>query len=103
LRGPCGTGFRRAGSLRLGQVLGLQHSHEDEVLPAVWVQPGFTADPLLTETAGQVAVDRAAVAGQHLQFYAVRTQLAEGPGQNQPGYLTAQPAAAQAGDNKPTE
>src|SRR6266566_9458822 len=77
LRGPCGTGFRRAGCLRLGQVPGLQHSHEDEVFPAVWVQPGFTADPLLAETAGQIAVDRAAVAGQHLQFYAVRTQHAE--------------------------
>ena len=30
----------------------------------------------------------------------VRTQHAEGPGQNQPGYLTAQPAAAQAGDKQ---
>ncbi len=51
---------------RLGCVLGLQHAHQDEVLPAVRVQHGLTADPLLTETAGQIAVDGTDVAGQHL-------------------------------------
>src|ERR1039457_4748741 len=97
ISGPRITGSRHAGSLRLGQVLGLQQSHEEEVFPAVWVQPGFTADPLLAETTGQVAVDGAAIAGQHLQLVAVRTELAEGPGHNEPGYLPAQPLAAQAG------
>jgi len=37
LSGPCVTGSRSAGSLRLGLVLGLQQPHEEEVFPAVWI------------------------------------------------------------------
>jgi predicted dithiol-disulfide oxidoreductase (DUF899 family) len=84
---------QNAGGLRPGKVLGLQQPHEEEVVPAVWVQPGFAADSLLTETAGQVAVDGAAIAGQHLQLDAMRPQDAEGPGQNQPGWRMARSPA----------
>src|SRR6266567_7001212 len=80
-----------------GGVFGLQHGHQDEVLPAVWVEPGLAADTFLAESAGQIAADGAAVAGQHLQLDAVQAQHGESPGQDQPGYLLTESLAAQAG------
>src|ERR1700730_12198319 len=92
MSGPSVTWPGHGGRFRLGCVLGLQNAHEDEVLPAVWVQYGLATDPLLAETTGQVAVDGAGVAGQHLQLDTVRTQLTKRPGHNQPAYLLAQAA-----------
>jgi hypothetical protein len=60
-------------NLRQGLVLGTQHSHQDEVFPAIRVELGFTADPLAVETASQVAVNGPAISGQHLQLDTVDT------------------------------
>jgi hypothetical protein len=77
-----------------------QQAHDNEVLPAVRVEFGLPADSLAAEAAGQVAADGAGVEGQHLQLDPVQSQLAEAPGQDQPGYLTAQSLAAQRGDEQ---
>src|SRR5215469_13443766 len=78
----------------------VQHSHHDEVFPAVRVQLGFTADALPAESAGQVAVDGTAVGGQHLQLDAVRAEHVERSGQYQPGHLAAESSAAQGGSEQ---
>ena len=85
----------------MGRVLRTQHTHHDDVFPAVRVQFGFTADPLPAETACQVAVDGTTIASQHLQLDAVRTEHLERPGQHQPGHLTAQTPTTQAGADQP--
>src|SRR5262249_45097616 len=81
-----------------GCVFGLQHGRQDEVLPAVAVEPGLAAEALLAEAAGPVAADGTAVAGQHLQLNAVHAQHSEGPCRDQPRDPAAQSLAAPSGD-----
>jgi hypothetical protein len=61
LNGTRATGWAVPGC---GCAFGLEHGHQDEVLPAVGVEPALAADALLAEAAGPAAADGAAVAGQ---------------------------------------
>jgi hypothetical protein len=81
---------------RLRQILRAEQPHQEEIVPAVWVQFGLPADAFLAEPAGPVAADGAVIAGQDLQFDAVHAQRIERPRQHQFRDLPAEPPAAQA-------